>query len=75
MNNEAARWMLKEIDERISKRKRPLDFVTTKWLERVRQHIEGGFDLPKNDETQFSEFWGRMTDPARLKWGNAVRPL
>jgi hypothetical protein len=75
VKNEVAKFMLKEIDEKIAKRRKSLAFSSSILLVRVRSRIEAGGDLGANDAECFQQLWQRMTDPARLKWGNFVRPL
>lgn len=72
MKNEVARFMLKEIDDKLRYRRK--DAFLLRRLESIRPTIEAGADLTGSEEAWLDVTWQRMTDPARLKWGNAVRP-
>jgi len=72
---DASQFMLREIDARIAKRRKPLDFKTEHILIKVRPRINAGLDLGAVDAALLTETWERMTDAPRMKYGNYVRPL
>lgn len=73
MKNEAARFMIREIDKKIASRKRRIDPVLEHKLNKVREVVESGADLSGVEEEILTINYGRYTDPNRLKWGHAVR--
>jgi hypothetical protein len=75
MKNEVAAFMMREIDARIAKRKRKLDLVLEWKLDRVREVVETGVDIGGLFEEILKRNYERFSDPDRLKWGHAVRPL
>lgn len=68
MKNEAAKFMLKEIDERLAKRRKPLECAKVIMLGRVRHRIQLCVELNDQDGKFLTELHQRMTEPARLKW-------
>ncbi len=68
MTNEAARWMLKEIDERIRTRKRALPLEISKPLGYLRKNIDAGHQLFKDESDFLTKLHERLTEPRRIKW-------
>ena len=75
MKNEVARFMMREIDARIAKRKRRLDLVLEHKLNQLRFEVDGGREITGASEDLLKRNYERFSDPDRLKWGHAVRPL
>lgn len=73
MNNEVARFMMQQIDERVAKRKRPLDIVLAWRLDRIREVVAAGYVLTGEQEQTLTRNYERFSDPDRLKWGSHVR--
>ena len=75
MNSEVARFMMSQIDERVARRKRPLDIVLAWKLDRVRDAVNAGAVLTGEQEEILTRNYERFSDPDRLKWGHVVRPI
>ena len=75
MKNEVAVFMLKEIDVKLGLRKRPIDKVLAWKLDQVREAVNAGAVLTGEQEEILTRNYERFSDPDRLKWGHAVRPL
>lgn len=73
MKNEVARFMLKEIDARIAKRRRAIDKILNHKIDQVRFKVERGYDLDPQDSIFLEKQYERFSDPDRLKWGAHVR--
>ena len=73
VNNEVARFMMQQIDERVAKRKRPLDIVLAWRLDRIREVVAAGYVLTGEQEQTLTRNYERFSDPDRLKWGSHVR--
>lgn len=73
MKQDVAAFMMQQIDEHISKRKRPLDIVLAWKLDRVREAVASGKELTHEQEQTLEKNYLRFTDPTRLKWGTHVR--
>lgn len=65
MNNSGLKFMLKEIDERIAKRRKPVQFVTLNFLKRIRPSIDAGIGISENDSLYLSQLHERFTDAQR----------
>jgi hypothetical protein len=68
MKNEVAKFMMKEIDARIARRKRPLDPVLAHKLGHVREAVNAGAVLTGEQEAFLKRSYEWNTDPARIKW-------
>jgi|GEM_PF-6617166 len=65
--------MMQQIDERVAKRKRPLDIVLAWRLDRIREVVAAGYVLTGEQEQTLTRNYERFSDPDRLKWGSHVR--
>lgn len=68
MDNRAAKFMFKEIDERLAKRRRPLPVEISKKLDRLRIATVAGHDITDKDDAFLIDQYYRATEPKRLKW-------
>ena len=68
MNAEASLFMLKEIDARIAKRRRPVPTFVTSQIEQIRFKAVRGYDLDVRETVFLKDQYERMTDPSRIKW-------
>lgn len=73
MKNEVAVFMLNQINERIRKRKRPIDPVLAFKIDQVQNRAILGRDLNSEDSIFLTKQYERFSDPDRLKWGSHVR--
>ncbi len=73
MDHAVAKFMMGQIDERVAKRKRPLDIVLAWKLDRVREVVNAGRELTGAQEEILQRNYERFSDPDRLKWGSHVR--
>jgi hypothetical protein len=74
MKNQDAKWILKEIDSAVARRKRPLFRETLEMIDLIRTKIQAGFDFDKNEEKILLAIYEKLTDPKRIKWGCNARP-
>ena len=73
MNPEVAQFMMSQIDERVAKRKRPLDKVLAWKLDRVREIVTAGKEMTAAQAELLLKNYERFSDPDRMKWGAHVR--
>ncbi len=68
MKNTLAAFMVKEIDARIAKRKRPIDKVLAFKISVLRAKVTAGLNLTTPDANFLEQNYLRFTDPTRIKW-------
>ena len=73
MDHAVAKFMMGQIDERVAKRKRPLDKVLAWKLDRVREIVTAGKEMTAAQAELLLKNYERFSDPDRMKWGAHVR--